>query len=469
MCFHHRWMFGEALRALPILYLFFSCFSCSSSPQKSLLIRELIDPPSPVQEIFAREGKSDYFLLSDEGYSFRLIYLCDNKILNFLEEPDKNPVLVSAQRLLDTPVELRLPPDDRRKIWACMERKVWEEHSRIEELKTPTMNERKEIEKAIQLTRAEKERLIAEANEKRRAEANRMLRIEQEKRREEEERLRRLAEEQRKLAEEERKLKYYRAGEKEDVPAPPPPPLNVTESGIFLVMKDSKVYQEPRNSSKVLLRAGKYHLFDVINSRRDESGNHWNQVIVSEKVVAEKGRRYGWAPEEKTYWAKNKLLVWIYPGDVLISNNNIKPLRLRFEDVQFTGKTSPNPQKQTFYEVSYLVNTSFQERILGWVHEKDGIRRNAKSIEEMRTLLNDLSKTLWPIRIQEDILQGYIRQGFSKEQVVLSWGRPDHVNTTRTLVGVHEQWVYGEAPFPKSYVYFENGLVNSWEFFENGK
>ena len=47
--------------------------------------------------------------------------------------------------------------------------------------------------------------------------------------------------------------------------------------------------------------------------------------------------------------------------------------------------------------------------------------------------------------------------------------RPDHVNTTRTLVGVHEQWVYGEAPFPKSYVYFENGLVKGWEFFENGK
>jgi hypothetical protein len=88
----------------------------------------------------------------------------------------------------------------------------------------------------------------------------------------------------------------------------------------------------------------------------------------------------------------------------------------------------------------------------------------------MRNLLNDLSKTLWPIRIQEDVLKGYIRQGFTREQVVLSWGRPDHINTTQTLVGVHEQWVYGETPFPKSYVYFENGLVKSWEFFkDNGK
>jgi len=85
----------------------------------------------------------------------------------------------------------------------------------------------------------------------------------------------------------------------------------------------------------------------------------------------------------------------------------------------------------------------------------------------MRTLLNDLSKTLWPIRIQEDVLRGFIRQEFTREQVVLSWGRPDHVNTTRTLVGIHEQWVYGEPPFPKSYVYFENGLVKSWEFIKN--
>ena len=387
--------------------------------------------------------------------------------MNFLEEPVKNPVLVSAQPLLDTPVELRLPPEDRRKIWSCMEGKVWAEHSRIETLKTQKANERNAIEKEIQSARGEKERLIAEANEKRRAETERLLRIEQEKRKEEEEHLRREAEEQRKLADEERKLRNYRAGEKDDIPSPAPPSLNSTESGIFLVMKESKVYQDPRNSSKVLFRAEKYHLFEVINSKADDSGNLWNQVIVSERVVTEKGRRFGWSPEEKSYWARNKLLVWIYPRDVLISpGNNTKPLRLRVDDVQFTGKISLNAQKQSFYEVSYLVNTSFQERILGWVDENDGIRRKAKTIEEMRNLLNDLSKTLWPIGVQEDILRGYIHQGFSKEQVVVSWGRPDHVNTTRTLVGVHEQWVYGEAPFPKSYVYFENGLVKGWEFFE---
>jgi hypothetical protein len=32
------------------------------------------------------------------------------------------------------------------------------------------------------------------------------------------------------------------------------------------------------------------------------------------------------------------------------------------------------------------------------------------------------------------------------------------------LLGVHDQWVYGKKPFPKAYVYFENGVVKNWEF-----
>ncbi len=457
--------------SLIFLSLFTSySLSCSSKSQTSLLIRDPVEPPKVVREAFAKEGKSDYFLLSDEGYSFRLIYLCENRVLNFIEEPPRNPILVSIQPILDTPVENRLSPDDRRRIWACMERKVWEEKSRIEELKSRLFRERIQLEKEVRLIGAEEERILAEAAEKKRVEAERQRRIEQEKRRAEEERLRKLTEEQRKIAEEERKIKYYKIGEKES-PAPPalPPPLKITESGVFLVMKESRVRDEPQDTSKVLSKGEKYDLFEVVNSQRDASGNQWYQIILGERVISDKGKKYGWSPEEKSFWAKNKLLVWVYPGD--IGNiNNIKPLKIKADDTQFTGKMAITPQKIPYYEVSYGVNISSREAILGWVEERNGIRRSTKTKEEMRNLLNDLSKTLWPIRIQDDVLRGYIRQGFSREQVVLSWGRPDHVNTTRTLVGVHEQWVYGEPPFPKSYVYFENGLVKSWEFFkDNGK
>ena len=454
---------------LSLLSFFLFSISCASQPKSSILVRDLVEPPAVIQEVFAREGKSDYSLLTDEGYSFRLIYLCENRVLNFVEEPRKNPVLVSIQTILDTPVEKKLSGDDRRRIWACIERKVWEEHSRVEEYKSRLVRERMQLERELRSARSQKDLILAEIAGKKRLEAEKQRRIEQEKRRVEEERQRRIAEEQRKFSEEERKIRYYKTGQKEDSsPFPPPPTLlpKVTESGVFMVMKEARISEEPRDNSKAIARAIKYDIFDVINAKNDGSGNRWFQVFVGEQVISERGKKVGWSPEEKTFWVRNKLLAWVYPGD--IGNiNNVKPLKIKPEDVQFTGKASVTPLKLTFYEVTYGMNTTIREEIFGWVEEEDGIRRSTKNKDEMRTLLKDLSKTMWPLPTQEDILKGYIRQGFTREQVVLSWGRPDHVNTTRTLVGVHEQWVYGEPPFPKSYVYFENGVVKNWEFIRN--
>src|SRR5512143_611305 len=58
---------------LPALAILFSFISCSSGPKASIPLRDHAAPPGVVQEAFAREGKSDYFLVHDEGYSFRLI------------------------------------------------------------------------------------------------------------------------------------------------------------------------------------------------------------------------------------------------------------------------------------------------------------------------------------------------------------------------------------------------------------
>jgi DNA-binding protein H-NS len=458
----------RSLYLLSILFFFLLSISCASQPKRSILVRDLAEPPAVIQEVFAREGKSDYSLLFDEGYSLRLIYLCENRVLNFVEEPRKNPVLVSIQTILDTPVEKKLSADDRRRIWACIERKVWERHSRVEEYKRRLFRERMQLERELSSVQAEKKRVLAEIAEKKRLEAEKKRRIERERRRAEEERQRKIAEEQRKFAEEERKIRYYKTGEK-DGPSlhPPPSPMpKATESGVFMVMKEARILEEPRENSKTIARASKYDLFDVINAKNDGFGNRWYHVFIGERMISERGRKIGWSPEEKSFWVRNKLLAWVYPGDPA-NIQNVRPLKIKPEDVHFTGKVTVTPQKLTFHEVNYGMNTTIREEIFGWVAEEDGIRRHTKTKDEMRTLLKDLSKTMWPLRIQEDILKGYIRQGFTREQVVLSWGRPDHVNTKSTLVGVHEQWVYGEPPFPKSYVYFENGVVKDWEFIRN--
>lgn len=450
-----------------------SAFACAPRPQgSSLLLRDLDGPlPQAIQEAFAKGGKSDYYLLEDEGYSFRLIYLCENRIYNFIEEPVKNPVLVSMQPVLDTSVEQRLSADDRSRIWSCMERKVREEVSRAEELKRRMLAAKARLEKELESALAEKERLIQEiekAGKRKQLEATRQRRLEEEVRKTEEERTRRLDEEQRRKAEEERKIRAYRYGEREkEKEGFSAPPLRVTESGIFLVMKEMAIREEPRENSKIQGRAQKYDLFEVINTRVDDRGGKWHQILLQERVVAEKGKRYGWSPEERSFWVKNRLQAWVYPGD-LSRINSAKPLRINVDDIQFTGKKASTPLKPNLFEVSFEVHVEYTERVFGWLDEKNGIRRPDKNRDEMRNLLKELSKSLWPLRIQNEILRGYIRPGFNPEQVVLSWGKPDHVNTTRTLVGIHEQWVYGESPFPNAYVYFENGVVKSWEFLRKG-
>jgi hypothetical protein len=59
--------------------------------------------------------------------------------------------------------------------------------------------------------------------------------------------------------------------------------------------------------------------------------------------------------------------------------------------------------------------------------------------------------------IQDLIRQRKIRIGMNHEQVVLSWGRPEHINTTTYASGTHEQWVFNS----RSYVYFENGILTA--------
>ena len=67
--------------------------------------------------------------------------------------------------------------------------------------------------------------------------------------------------------------------------------------------------------------------------------------------------------------------------------------------------------------------------------------------------------------IKRCILNKKIRIGMTKEQVLLSWGRPCEygscINKTVGAWGVHEQWVYSSPYGP--YLYFENGVLTSWQ------
>jgi len=445
-------------------FLILATVACAGKLKPSVLSQEFASPPKAVLEIFAQEGKSDYFLFRDGGYALSLIYLCRNRVYNFIEDPGKNLILVSVQPILNSEVEKKIPAEDQIKIWACWKQKVREEQGRVEEQKNRIIEERIKLEKEAAVVLKTKSQIIAEIEIQKKLAEQKRRQIEENFHKLEEERLRKLEEEQRKKLEDERKIKVYKAAEKEKEEPPPPPP-KITEAGIFLITKEADLFEEAKKTSKIHNKAKKFEILEVINSKKDENGTLWHQVVLGERVVSKKGKKIGWTPEEKVFWVKNKLLAWVYPGDIT-KINNIKPLRLNPEEIQFTGKKISQPPKPPFYEVIYELNIEYTEKIFGWVEDQNGIRRPDKNIDEMMDLLKHLALTLWPLRIQNDILRGNIRVGFNPEQVIMAWGRPNHVNKTRTFVGVHEQWVYGEKPFPHAYIYFENGLVKNWEFFK---
>jgi len=452
------------------LILLIGSAACASKPKTSTLLREISQTPPLIEKIVVQEGKVDYYLLHDEGYSWRLIFLCANKVYNFVSEAENKPVLVSFHPILGSDVEEKIPPLDRHKIWKCWEEKVRAEQTQLAWIKEIIGQERKGIEREKAQLLTEKDRLVREIAEKAK-QAVQKQQIAEEKRAAEQEAQLKQEEEQRKRIErieEEKKVKYYRSRERErdeEKEKEVPPPLKITETGVFLVMKDCLVYEMPKKSSRVQVKVKKYDLFNVLNTTRDETGNQWHQIFLSERAVSKKVKKIGWSPEEKAFWLKHKLLAWVFPGDIN-KINSLKPLKLPAEEIHYTGKKASLPDKPPLFEVTYEVNIDFIEKVYGWIEDQNGIRRPDKNMEEMMDLMKSLAATLWPIRIQNDILHGYIRVGFTPEQVILAWGKPNHINKTRTFVGLHEQWVYGEKPFPRAYVYFENGLVKNWEFFK---
>jgi hypothetical protein len=64
----------------------------------------------------------------------------------------------------------------------------------------------------------------------------------------------------------------------------------------------------------------------------------------------------------------------------------------------------------------------------------------------------------WDMEICQTIDQKQVSIGMTSEQVRLSWGKPDKINTTTTANIEHEQWVYG-----REYLYVENGILRSMQ------
>lgn len=79
-------------------------------------------------------------------------------------------------------------------------------------------------------------------------------------------------------------------------------------------------------------------------------------------------------------------------------------------------------------------------------------KREEKRIREYEEKLSSFS-----FEHQQLIREERVAIGMSSEAVLMSWGRPDHINKHVFQYGVKEQWVYSN-----SYLYFEDGVLTSF-------
>lgn len=87
--------------------------------------------------------------------------------------------------------------------------------------------------------------------------------------------------------------------------------------------------------------------------------------------------------------------------------------------------------------------------------------------EQKRSMLSTAYPT-WSDEEIRDILNRIIWTGMTKEQAVLSWGRPSSINSSGGIYGSYEQWVYKKyygrmLGSTYKYLYFENGKLTSWQ------
>jgi hypothetical protein len=64
----------------------------------------------------------------------------------------------------------------------------------------------------------------------------------------------------------------------------------------------------------------------------------------------------------------------------------------------------------------------------------------------------------WDMETCQTIDQKEVSIGMTSEQVRLSWGKPERINTTTTANIEREQWVYG-----REYLYVVNGVLRSMQ------
>lgn len=114
-----------------------------------------------------------------------------------------------------------------------------------------------------------------------------------------------------------------------------------------------------------------------------------------------------------------------------------------------------------FLSIAFLPLNSFSQADDGFAKRKSEwiasqLERRQKEIDKHPELKKDLSFI--------NIMAGRLDVGMDRTQVFASWGKPDDINKTVTVLGEFEQWVYLQTSYEKEkYANFEDGILTSYQ------
>ncbi|WP_291528600.1 hypothetical protein [Bacteroides sp. UBA939] len=168
----------------------------------------------------------------------------------------------------------------------------------------------------------------------------------------------------------------------------------------------------------------------------DEQGNFFVIVmnIISESNFSKNGGRYN------------------FRIGIMTTDNSIVYKVDEIKYVKQSGLLLSNTKEETFEKI--------------FPNEKSLQTKNTLVKQEFTKGINDLIMKLsnhcinnsYPIiNHWAEIKSEKVKIGMTTEECILSWGKPEKVNTTTTSSNVHEQWIYPND----SYLYFEDGILTT--------
>lgn len=130
---------------------------------------------------------------------------------------------------------------------------------------------------------------------------------------------------------------------------------------------------------------------------------------------------------------------------------------------RFLKPINPAESFSTFDECSN--SNAIKEEIAKEKKRIEGIRSSSRQRQQAneQRRISEIEKYLEKnpkfMAFKHNAIKKEISMGMPEELVILSWGKPQSVNTTVTSRRVHKQMVYGR----RNYVYVDNGVVTSWQ------